>query len=222
MTRAHLLYSVFQILALVTALALRRPLPLARPQRWLLLFAALFGAGVGAKLPFVFLSGEPFLSHAAWFSDGKTLLSGLAGGYLSVEIAKWAAGIRLKTGDEVAVPLAAALAVGRWGCFFNGCCGAPLVPVLESGFHATMALVIWRLRRASLFRWQLLKLYLIAYSLFRFGAEFIRTEPRIAWGFTAYQFGAVAMMIALVSLWWQDERLKESLPAPPPAGTLGP
>jgi len=209
-----LLYSVFQCLALVTALALRPPSRLPWTQRLGMLTAALFGAGVGAKLPFVLFSSEPFFSAPAWFSDGKTLLAGMAGGYLAVEIAKALMGLRVKTGDEVAVPLAAGVAVGRWGCFFNGCCGAPLVPPMESAFHATMAVILWRLRRAGAFRWQLLKLYLIAYCAFRFLVEFIRTEPRILGGLTGYQLGAAAMAAVLAVLWVHDERLKRTEPLP--------
>ncbi|MBI3856748.1 MAG: prolipoprotein diacylglyceryl transferase [Planctomycetes bacterium] len=214
-------YSVFQILALLTALLLRKPLPLPRPQRWAILIAALFGAGAGSKLPFVLLSHEPFFSGPAWFSDGKTILSGLAGGYLCVELVKLAMGIRAKTGDGFALPLAAAVAVGRWGCVFNGCCGAPYVPMIESAFHATMAVTLWRLQKVEALRWQLLKLYLIAYCAFRFGIEFGRTEPRVAWGLTAYQFGAAAMAAVLAFLWRVDERLK-SLPPAPAADTLAP
>jgi prolipoprotein diacylglyceryltransferase len=221
MTRQQILYSVFQGLALITALLLRRPAPLPRKQRWILLAAALFGAGAGAKLPFVLLSHEPFFSGPAWFSDGKTILSGLAGGYLCVELAKLLAGIRAKTGDGLAMPLAAAVAVGRWGCYFNGCCGAPLVPPIESAFHAAMAVILWRLRNVEALRWQLLKLYLISYSAFRFGIEFIRTEPRIAWGLTAYQFGAAALAAVMALLWRLDERAKRSLSAAPAADTLG-
>ena len=43
---------------------------------------------IGAKLPFLFDSWEAFLSGATWFSNGKTILTGLVGGYLGVEIAK--------------------------------------------------------------------------------------------------------------------------------------
>ena len=208
------MYSVFQVLALLTAFLLRKPSPLAPRQRWAVTIAAIFGAGVGAKLPFVLLSGEPFWSVPAWFSDGKTILSGMAGAYLSVELAKAVFGIRAKTGDGFAVPLAAAVAVGRWGCFFNGCCGAPLVPMIESAFHASMAVLLWRLQRVEALRWQLLKLYLAAYAVFRFGIEFVRTEPRIAWGLTAYQFAAAAMIALLGVHWRLDERAKKALPAP--------
>ncbi len=220
MTRQHLLYSIFQVLALIVAFALRRPSPLPRRDRWIVTIAAIFGAGVGAKLPFVLLSQEPFFSRPAWISDGKTILSGMAGGYLGVELAKALFGIRAKTGDSFAVPLAAAVAVGRWGCFFNGCCGAPLVPILESVFHASMAVLLWRLRDVEALRWQRLKLYLIAYAAFRFGVEFLRTEPRVAGGLTAYQLGAAAMAAVLALLWWLDERAKR-LPRAAPADTLG-
>lgn len=207
------IYAVFQVLALAVGFLLRRPSTLPWRQRWVVLAGALAGAGLGAKLPFV-------LAGTSWFADGKTILSGFAGGYLGVEIAKGLAGIREKTGDSFAVPLAAAVAVGRWGCFFNGCCGAPLVPPIESAFHAAMAVVLWRLSRVEALRWQLLKLYLIAYSIFRFFIEFVRTEPRVALGLTPYQYGSIAMAAILALLWRRDERLKRSLSTPAPAATL--
>jgi len=210
MTRPQILYSAFQGLALLTSFLLRQPSPLAPLQRLGVLAAAVFGGGVGAKLPFVVLSKQPFFSASAWFSDGKTILAGFAGGYAAIELVKRLMGIREKTGDALAIPLAAGVAVGRWGCFFNGCCGAPLVPPIESAFHATMAVVLWRLRNLEAFRWQLIKLYLIAYCVFRFAVEFIRSEPRLAWGLTGYQWGAAAMAAILVALWLQDERLKRT------------
>jgi prolipoprotein diacylglyceryltransferase len=58
-----------------------------------------------------------------------------------------------------------------------------------------------------------LKLYLIAYPAFRFGIEFIRTEPRIWAGFTAYQLSAAALAVLMAALWMKDERLKRTLQA---------
>lgn len=213
------LYAVFQALALLVALLLRRPSSLSTRQRLAILAGALAGAGIGSKLPFVLLGHDAFFSLAAWFTEGKTILSGMAGGYLGVELAKLLAGIQAKTGDGFAMPLAAAVAVGRWGCFFNGCCGAPIVPIVESVFHATMAVLLWRLGRVEALRWQLLKLYLISYGAFRFAIEFVRTEPRIALGLTAYQFGAAAFALALALLWRHDDRIKRSqTPAPAAVG----
>ena len=73
---------------------------------------AFFGAMIGAKLPFLFDSWESFLSGATWFSNGKTILTGLVGGYLGVEIAKWSLEVRTRTGDSFVLPVALAIAVG--------------------------------------------------------------------------------------------------------------
>lgn len=208
-------YALFQFLALLTALALRPKSTLPWRQRLAIYAGAIAGAGIGAKLPFAILGEEPLWAAGAWISDGKTILSGLAGGYIGVEIAKVLAGIREKTGDGFAVPLAAGVAVGRWGCWFNGCCSAPgvPVPVIESGFHAVMAVVLWRMQRVDAWRHQRLKLYLIAYCGFRFAIEFVRTEPRVLWGLTAYQIGAGVFAAALAVHWKVDQRTKRGEPA---------
>src|SRR5205807_2233689 len=122
----HLTYSAFMLLALAVFLLARRcfPQPEIPPRQQIVLgLAAFIGGAFGAKLPFVLgLTGET----TAWLADGKTVTTGLVGAYVAVEVAKTALGVRAKTGDALAVPLALALAVGRWGCFFNGCCaGTP-------------------------------------------------------------------------------------------------
>src|SRR5258707_413063 len=53
-----------------------------------------------------------------WLADGKTITTGLASAYLAVELTKFVPDLQVKTGDAFALPLA----VGRWGCFLNGCC----------------------------------------------------------------------------------------------------
>lgn len=191
-------YAIFMALALVVALVLRRffPSPLTRRQRIVVGLGAFVGAMFGAKLPFVILG-------IGWLDPGKTILAGLAGGYLGVELAKILAGIRVKTGDTFAVPVAAAVSVGRFGCYFNGCC-AP-TQLHEVAFHAVMALVLWHLWRRGALRRQLFKLYLIAYGVFRFGTEYWRAEPRLALGLTAYQWGSLAL-IALMSVLWAVDR----------------
>src|SRR5690349_1264368 len=100
----------------------QRPLPLSLLQRLGLGLGAFCGGMIGAKLPFVLLDWDGFLSGAAWFESGKTLTLGLVGGYFGVEAAKWATHITIKTGDSFAAPVAAAIAVGRLACFTAGCC----------------------------------------------------------------------------------------------------
>ena len=79
-------------------------------------------ACASSKLPFVLADREGLVSGRAWFDNGKTILFGLVGGYFGVELAKAILGVTIKTGDSFAVPVAAAVAVGRLACFVGGCC----------------------------------------------------------------------------------------------------
>jgi phosphatidylglycerol---prolipoprotein diacylglyceryl transferase len=77
-----------------------------------LMQAGLLGGLASAGLVQLLFTGAP----------GKTLLGAIAGGYLSVVLAKRALGIRRPTGDLWAVALAGGEAVGRIGCLIGGCC----------------------------------------------------------------------------------------------------
>jgi phosphatidylglycerol---prolipoprotein diacylglyceryl transferase len=221
-------YSAFMLLALAVFLLTRRvfPQPAGLParQQALLGLAAFVGGTFAARLPFVFSSDEPFFSRDAWLADGKTVTTGLAGAYVAVELAKWYLGITAKTGDALAIPLALALAVGRWGCFCHGCCaGVPTdltwgvefnnaglcrhpTQVYESLIHATMAGVLIVVTARGLIPHQRLKLYLIAYCGYRFLTEFIRPEPPLAGGLTFYQWFVLPCAAALAAQWWYDAR----------------
>jgi len=76
-----------------------------------LMAAGLVGGLLAANLVQI-ATGEP----------GKTVLGGVAGGYLAVVVYKRKLGITRPTGDLFAVALCAGEAVGRLGCFFGGCC----------------------------------------------------------------------------------------------------
>jgi prolipoprotein diacylglyceryltransferase len=228
-------YAVFMILALGVFLLARRLLPrsvsdlgLSWKQRGVLALAAFIGGMIGAKLPFALANESGPLTEAAWLADGKTITTGLIGAYLAVELAKLVGGIHAKTGDTFALPLAAALAIGRWGCFFNGCCfgTATTLPwgvdfgdgvrrhptqIYESLFHLGMAGVIILCMRCGLFRWHRLKLYLIAYGLYRFLTEFIRPEPVAALALTFYQWASLALILGLSLQWLHDRQLSRSL-----------
>ena|ERR1051326_2568998 len=75
-------------------------------QRATVLTGAALGAAIGARLLVGF--------------QGKTIVGGLLGGLIGVEIAKLAAGIVQSTGDRFVYPLITAIAIGRIGCFLMG------------------------------------------------------------------------------------------------------
>ncbi|MFI5402132.1 MAG: prolipoprotein diacylglyceryl transferase family protein, partial [Planctomycetota bacterium] len=153
MTGGEIAYAAFMALALLVAMAARRrlpPLALSGRERRAIAVAAFVGGVLGARIPFA----------GAWLGDGKTILGGFGGGYLAVEATKAMLGIRAKTGDTFALPVALACAVGRWGCFFHGCCagtptalpwgrdfgdGVPRHPtqIYEFLFHLAMAWVLY-------------------------------------------------------------------------------
>src|SRR5437763_8320785 len=179
-------YSLFMLLSAVTFLVVRRLQPrslntaLPASERAALGLAAFVGGVLGAKLPFVFSEPSSVWRPEAWLGDGKTIVTGLIGAYSSVEVAKLILGVRARTGDGYALPLACALAVGRWGCFGNGCCygtscdlpwgvdflgdGVRRHPTqaYESLFHAGMAVILLLAIRLGPFPTPRLNLYLTA------------------------------------------------------------
>jgi prolipoprotein diacylglyceryltransferase len=220
-------YSLIMATAILGGFAISRltqqRLALNPGQRLGIGLGAFAGAMVGAKLPFLFDSWEAFLSGAAWFGNGKTILTGLVGGYLGVEIAKWALGTNSKTGDSFVVPVAVAIAIGRIGCFQAGCCyGQPTslpwgvvfssvdgqlrhpTQLYESLFHITAAAVFLWLGSRNLFAENRFKLYVIVYAAYRFLTEWLRPEARIYAGFTGYQVVSLGIIGLFVWLWVRD------------------
>jgi phosphatidylglycerol:prolipoprotein diacylglycerol transferase len=228
-----LTYSALMAISVTTGFVLSRrtqaTLPLSRTERFGIALGAFCGAMIGAKLPFALADFWGLMSGAVWLSDGKTIMAGLVGGYVGVELAKWALEIRIKTGDTFAVPVAAAIAVGRLACFNVGCCygtetalpwgidfgdGLRRHPtqLYESLFHLTAAIVLWQLGRRHMFSGHLIKLYIISYLVYRFATEFIRPEPKLWQGLTGYQWAALLLLSAFGWLWYRDSR-KSCFPA---------
>jgi len=224
-------YALVMLAALVVMSVLlsrwQAKLPLAWWQKLAIGFGGFCGAMIGAKLPFALADWSGLVSGAVWFSDGKTIMCGIVGGYFGVELAKWTLDIRLKTGDTFAVPVAVAVAIGRVACFVAGCCyGAPtglpwgvcfarsgdLLPrhptqLYEAAFHLTMAVILFALQQCGQFRGQLIKLYILSYLAYRFLTEFIRPEPQVFLGLTGYQWAACALAPLFAWLWISDHRL---------------
>ncbi|MEQ1906690.1 MAG: prolipoprotein diacylglyceryl transferase family protein [Pirellulaceae bacterium] len=227
-------YALIILTALTAAFLLARKtqkgLSLQPMEKFGIGLGAFMGAMFGAKLPFLFDNWESFLNGTAWFSDGKTILTGLVGGYLGVEIAKWSLGVQTRTGDSFVLPVAVAIAIGRLGCFYAGCCyGQPTtlpwgivfrsvdeIPrhptqLYESLFHLAAAIVFWRLAANNQFPGQRVKLYIISYAVYRFFSEWLRPEARMYGYLTGYQLASLAIVALFCWLWWRDVRRSQAL-----------
>jgi phosphatidylglycerol:prolipoprotein diacylglycerol transferase len=230
------LYQLIMALAIATGVLLSRLTTrrsdLSEGQRLGVGIGAFVGAMLGAKLPFALSDWSQLLSGAAWSSDGKTILTGLAGGYLGVVVAKWSLDIQARTGDGFAMPVAASVAVGRLGCFVAGCCyGCPTslpwgvvfrqhgsqprhpAQLYEAVFHGLAAWALYHLQRGGLFRGNLMKLYIVAYAVYRFFSELVRDEQPLWLDLTGYQWAALALAALFAWLWWRDRAVAAELPA---------
>lgn len=125
--QAHLPHVVLEVLAYAVGASLYRarggsaPQPDRRSDRVFILAGAVCGAALGSKGLYALqyhsaLAAQPI---GVWLS-GKTVVGGLLGGWLGVEIAKRAIGWRHSTGDRFVVPFALALMIGRLGCQLSG------------------------------------------------------------------------------------------------------
>src|SRR5919106_5209961 len=222
----------------------------------LISLAALLGGALGAQIltswevaDEVSSAGLPItyvLTHGP-----RSILGGLAGGYLAIVLSKRALGYTLSNGDYYAAAIPLALAIGRVGCFlaelplgaptdlpwgmtvspeaaaaFPRCpgCNGPMHPSMlyEIGFHtAAFALIATRGPLLPI-RGDTLKAYLLAYGLFRFGVEFVRGNEVQAWGLTGPQIVLIPLIGILVIHFVR--RLRSGayrLPIPEPAVARG-
>lgn len=81
----------------------------------------ILGAGIGNKLLFIIEAPQLWREFGVIsLALGQTIVGGMIGALIGVEIAKKLAGIRYSTGDLFIVPFCVGLIVGRIGCFLAG------------------------------------------------------------------------------------------------------
>lgn len=173
---------------------------------------ALLGAMIGSKVGMVLFAADMReLWEAALGLDftGKTVVGGIGGAYLGVEITKKLVGVRHSTGDAFAVSVPLAQAFGRVGCFLNGCCpgialSGPLAvggrfpqQLAETVLDLGLAGLLWSIRLAPRPQGWLFRYYLAGYAGIRFALEFVRgdTGPRV--GLTLVQWVCLATIGAV-------------------------
>lgn len=176
--------------------------------------AAVVVGGLGARLAQHLIGGGPLLSTEA---GGRTIMAGVLFGWLAVEVAKRAMGIKASTGAAFALALALGEAIGRVGCHLNACCigkewtgpfavhqaGADRFPVqlLSGAFSFALFLALFALRKrvesAVLFR-----LYLMAFAGGRFFLEFLRGESPRYGPLSMAQWVCIEIVVSVAVLAW--------------------
>jgi len=236
-------HPVFETLAYAAGYAVFRRLraqqgdALAEPQRWTVLAAAAVGALVGSRL--LGLAEQWPTVQAAWqqgrmlgllFSPGgKTIVGGLLGGWLGVEIVKRLSGIKRRTGDLFALPLCVGIAVGRVGCLIAGLAddtygkattlpwavdlgdgiGRHPVQVYEILFLIVLGLIVSA--KAKLPEGARFRIFLGSYLAWRAAIDFLKPQPLIS-GLNLIQWSCLAGIALLVvdQIWPGREALERA------------
>lgn len=159
--------------------------------------AALIFGMLGSKVPLLFEGKN--LVHVL---TGKSIVGGLVGGMFGVIFIKRLLKIKLKMGNVIAPAIALGCAIGRWGCFFNGCCygrvtkwgfdfgdGHLRLPtqLFELAFNIIAFILLHIYKKKVKTAGVLFKLYLLAYFSFRLLLEFFRVNPKVYAGMSIYQ-----------------------------------
>jgi len=185
---------------------------------------AMIGGIVGARAVYIAghwheFAANPAQVFAIW-QGGLIYYGGLIGGTLAVlgliAMRKMPVG---KVADIVAPCLAIGSAIGRLGCFANGCCygeatsvpwavtftdrlssarplGTPLHPtqLYEFSYNLLILGVLWWARKKIKSDGLLFWMYVTLYGLFRFIVEFFRANPDIYLGMSASQLFSVFLL----------------------------
>ena len=208
----------------------------AQVHLWLVV-GAVFGALFGSKLLAIVESFPEYWAARAdprvWL-EGKTIVGGLLGGWVGVEIVKKICRVHTSTGDAYVLPLILGIAIGRIGCFLTGLSdhthgkttalpwgvdfgdGIARHPtqLYEIAALLVIGAIVYARSRRPHFRGELFRQFVFLYLLFRFAVEFIKPTYKPYLGLSAIQVACgIGVIVALISL-VQRRRSTLSTPAP--------
>ena len=238
---AHLVHLFFEWLAIAVGVQLYRRQRARSGQPGMLqsghygvVIGCILGAAIGNKLVFWLEVPQLWAAHSldiSVWSSGQSIVGGLLGGLIGVELSKKLAGISESTGDNFVLPLVAGTAIGRIGCFLaglhDGTFGNPTALPWRMDFGDGMARhptqlydIVFVLLLGGLLlklrpRFQakpglLFKLYLSGYLLWRLVVDAIKPVPYdYAFGFSGIQWICMLALLCylpfVVTQWFTSE-----------------
>ena len=191
---------------------------LSEERRWLTIAAAAAGALVGSRVlglveqaPRMGLRWRMLLQPG-----GKTIVGGLLGGWLAVEIVKLLLKIKSRTGDVFAIPLCLGIAIGRIGCFVAGLADdtygkATTLPwcvdfgdgvrrhptqLYEILFLLVLAGSLWWMSKRPHRNGALFRVFMGSYLTWRLVVDFIKPQPLVG-GLNMIQWACLAGLCAV-------------------------
>lgn len=197
--------------------------------RLVIFVGAAAGAFLGSHLVGI-LENPEYLKHLSLYiiMANKTIVGGLLGGLIGVELVKKAIGVNASSGDLMVYPLIVAMIIGRTGCFFAG---------LEDGTYGVATTLPWAINFGDgvyrhptnlyeILFWLILwiallslskkytfadgarfKLFMVSYLLFRFFIEFIKPAYFFSLGVSVIQLVCLGGLLYYYRVFTQPSKL---------------
>lgn len=185
--------------------------------RIIIFVGAALGGFLGSHLLGV-LENPPLLKNMTllYFMKNTTIVGGLLGGLIGVELTKSKIGVTTSSGDMMVYPIILAMMIGRLGCHFagldDGTYGIPssLPWALDFGdgitrhptnlYEMLFWMLLWVTLRRIEKRYPLkngvrFKLLMAAYLTFRFCIEFIKPDYVFSFGLGSIQLACIAGLL---------------------------
>lgn len=182
---------------------------ISNSNRLSIILGAAIGALLGSRIVAIlenpiFIFDAPFLITLL---NSKTIMGGLFGGLLGVELAKKIIGERQSSGDLFVFPIIVGIFIGRIGCFLSGIneftygketaffLGMNLgdglkrhpIALYELVFLLLLFLFLWKLKERDLKNGLLFQYFMINYFAFRFFIEFLKPNVFFILGLSSIQ-----------------------------------
>lgn len=233
----HLLHLVFELAAFAVGYAYFQRLrvgqgdPIPEAKRVWIIIGAAAGALLGSRVLGA-LEDTAKLAADGWSLfiafNNRTVVGGLLGGLVGVELTKKAIGVRTSSGDLFTYPLILGMMIGRVGCLLGGLedntYGTPTdlpwgidlgdsVRRHPTNLYEILWLgVLWMLLCRVERRWTLadgarFKLFMVGYLLFRLAVEAIKPQPIIALGLSTIQWACAAGLLYYFRVWLRPRSL---------------
>jgi len=191
--------------------------PINEDNRILIFIGAAAGAFLGSHL--LGILEDPLLLKRItllYFMGNTTIVGGLLGGLMGVELIKKCIGITISSGDLMVFPIILAMTIGRTGCFLSGISDGtfgiesslPWAIDFGDGIHRhptnLYEIIFWGLlgclligieKRRLLLNGSRFKILMVTYLLFRLSIEFIKPAYFFSFGLSVIQLACIAGLI---------------------------
>ncbi|MHA7058359.1 prolipoprotein diacylglyceryl transferase family protein [Aquimarina sp. M1] len=193
--------------------------PISSPNRLSIFIGAVFGAFIGSRV--VGFLENPFYQsfnpeYIVQLLSAKTIMGGLFGGLLGVELVKKVIGEEESSGDLFTYPIILGIIVGRIGCFLAGIreftygkitssflgmdLGDGLLRYPTALFEVIFLILLWIILKRFQYKLNsesglLFKYFMIFYFLFRFMIEFLKPNTFLLFGLSSIQYLCILCLI---------------------------